>query len=132
MANVWQLPFNPKKCYIMHMTKSTKPMTKQYHLCGVPLASVSSSPYLGVQINDKLSWNTHVDYICGKASRMLGLLKRNLGACSPELKLLSYVTLVRPILEYSLSAWDPHTRRNAKKIEQLVDSLPVIMRGNLG
>ena len=50
-------------------------MAKQYQLCGVPLATFPSSPYLGVQINDTLSWNMHINHICGKVSRLLSLLR---------------------------------------------------------
>ena len=41
---------------------------------------VSSFKLLGVHISDNLSWNTHVDFICSKASKrlhMLNLLRRS-------------------------------------------------------
>lgn len=66
-----------------------------------------------------MSWNTHVEYVCNKASRTLGLLKRNLKACSPKLKLQAYKSLVRPILEYSCSVWDPYTDKNTSKLEKI-------------
>lgn len=37
---------------------------------------------------------------------LLELIKRNLEHCPQEVKLQAYKSLVRPILEYSLSVWD--------------------------
>ena len=34
-----------------------------------------SGAYLGLQINEKLNRDTHIDFIRGEASRVLGLLK---------------------------------------------------------
>ena len=65
----------------MHMTESPAPKIEQYFLCGVPLASVSANPYLGVQLHETFSWNTHIDYVSNEASRVLGLLRRNIDAC---------------------------------------------------
>ncbi|CAC5392723.1 unnamed protein product [Mytilus coruscus] len=40
--------------------------------------------------------------------KTLGLLKRNLSACPLEVKLQAYKGLIRPVLEYASTAWDPH------------------------
>ncbi len=113
----WQLRFNAKKCYLMHMTRSKSPARYSYKLWGVTLGEVTSNPYLGVQIQADLGSNTHIDYATGKASRILGLIKRNLNINNTNLKLTAFNILVRPILEYGACAWDPHTKKNIKKIE---------------
>ena len=38
---------------------------------------------------------------------------------SCNLKSLAYKTLVLPLLEYSLAAWDPFTKENIKKLEMI-------------
>ena len=83
---------------------------------------VDSHPYLGVQLQNILGWNTHVDYICNKANRTLVLLHQNLHGCSTKSKLQSYTTLVHPIVEYSAAAWDPHTKHNLNKLEMVQQS----------
>ena len=55
--------------------------------------------------------------ITAKANRSLGFLRRNLYACTKEIKNMAYKTLVRPILEYSSTVWDPHTQTLVKQIE---------------
>ena len=45
--------------------------------------------------------------MCTKANRTLGFLRRNLSACPQDVKELAYKGLVRPVLEYGSSVWDP-------------------------
>ena len=45
-----------------------------YH--GKKIERVSSFCYLGVTLNEHLSWNEHVEIICHKGSKRLGLLSR--------------------------------------------------------
>ena len=49
----------------------------------------------------------HISNICTKANRNLGFLRRNLYSCPQEVKEAAYEGLVRPVLEYSGSVWDP-------------------------
>ncbi len=36
-----------------------------------------------------------------------------------DIKHIAYNTLVRPTLEYCSTVWDPHTRRNIDRLEQI-------------
>ena len=65
--------------------------------------------YLGVIITNDLKWNTRVSNICTKANRTLGFLRRNLAACPRDVIESAYKVLVRPILEFGSSVWDPHS-----------------------
>ena len=44
-------------------------------------------------------------------------LHRNIRTCPRKTKHLAYTTLVRPILEYASTIWDPHTASNIHKLE---------------
>ena len=46
--------------------------------------------------------------MCSRANRTLGFLSRNLFSCPPRCEKTAYKTLVRPILEYGSTVWDPH------------------------
>ena len=39
---------------------------------------------------------------------MFRLLKRNIYYCNSNVKSIAYKTLVRPLLEYGSTIWDPH------------------------
>ena len=49
----------------------------------------------------------YVSNVCTKANRTLGFLRRNLQSCPQEVKETAYKGLVRPVLDYGSSVWDP-------------------------
>ena len=63
------------------------------------------------------SWNAHVDQASKKASNSLAFLRRNLYNYPSHTKAQSYQTLVRPILDYASSTWDPYTQSSINKLE---------------
>ena len=69
---------------------------------------VSETPYFGIQLQDDLKWYRHVDYVSGKASRTLSMLKCDLRMNDIKVKNTAYITLVRPTMEYVAIAWDPY------------------------
>ena len=77
------------------------------YLRGNWLENVESIKYLGVTITSDLRWNTHVSNVCTKANRTLGFLRRNLYSCPQEVKEAAYKGLVRPVLDYGSSIWNP-------------------------
>ena len=107
-ARKWGMRFQPVKCNIMQITrKRIKKINASYCLEGTILDNVENIKYLGVTITNDLKWNTHVSNICTKANRTLGFLRRNLSACPQDVKESAYKGLVRPVLEYGSSVWDP-------------------------
>ena len=100
--------FQPVKCNMMQLTrKRIKKIHASYTLEGIDLENVENIKYLGVTITSDLRWNTHVSNVCTKANRTLGFLRRNLYSCPQEVKEAAYKGLVRPVLDYGSSVWDP-------------------------
>ena len=93
---------------MMQLTrKRIKKIHASYTLEGTDLENVESIKYLGVTITSDLRWNTHVSNVCTKANRTLGFLRRNLYSCPQEVKEAAYKGLVRPVMDYGSSVWDP-------------------------
>ncbi len=101
------------------MTRKKTPHKYLYKLNNEVLNVVSKYPYLGVEIQDDLNWHTHIQKICSKANKVLGLLKRNISSCSPATKSLAYLSLVRPCVEYASSVWDPFLQKHINELEQI-------------
>ena len=100
--------FRRVKCNMMQLTrKRIKKIHASYTLEGTDLETVESIKYLGVTITSDLRWNTHVSNVCTKANRTLGFLRRNLYSCPQAVKKAAYKGLVRPVLDYGSSVWDP-------------------------
>jgi len=83
------------------------------------IAEVPHTNYLGVTIDQKLSWNEHIQRICSKANQVNGFLCRNLHQCPVNVKHNCYKTMVRPIMEYASTVWAPHTLSNINHLESI-------------
>ena len=93
--------------YHANYKEQTKRINASYNLEGTVLDNVENIKYIGITITNDLQWNTHVSNICTNANRTLGFLRRNLSACPQDVKESAYKGLVRPVLEYGSSVWDP-------------------------
>ncbi|ELU04486.1 hypothetical protein CAPTEDRAFT_134943 [Capitella teleta] len=72
---------------------------------------------LGILIDEKLSFNTHIDRLISKCNRMCGfIIKRSLGfRAPPQVKFRLYKSLCLSILEYCSPLWSPQNAINVKK-----------------
>ena len=115
----WGMLFHPDKCNTLQVTRARNPLTFTYSLKGQDLEAVNTAKYLGVDLSNNLSWNSHIDRTTKKANSMLGFLRRNLRVNSSDTKAAAYKTLVRPNLEYCASVWSPYTAAGKRKIEMV-------------
>ena len=113
----WRMEFHPKKCQVISITNKRKPLHMNYTIHGESLERTTKACYLGVTLDEKLTWNQHINKICQKANQKLGFLKRNLRNCPKDAKEKAYKAFVRPTLDYSACVWDPHTQKNIKQVE---------------
>ena len=112
---------NITKCKCMLLSHRRNTHHPKMMLNDEPLEYVTHMKYLGVIISSNLQWSLHIDEICKKAKRMLGLIYRNYAAnisCS-SIILRLYLALVRPCLEYASQVWDPHLMRDIQKLENV-------------
>ena len=59
--STWGMKFNAKKCNIMRVSRSRKPLQHFYSLGNEILQEVSDAKYLGIQIDNKLEYNDLCD-----------------------------------------------------------------------
>ena len=88
-------------------------------MSGIPLSTVLEHNYLGIRLHHKLSWDPHINYICSKASQLLGFLKRALRTAPLEIKDYLYKQLLLPSIEYCSVIWDPHHITSIYKLEMI-------------
>ncbi|XP_062605835.1 uncharacterized protein LOC134267643 [Saccostrea cucullata] len=115
----WMMEFHPGKCQVLHVTNKRKVVNVPYAIHGHVLEVVETAKYLGIYLHQGLKWNHHIDTIAKKANPTFAFLRRNLHQCPSETKALCYQTLVRPILEYGSTIWDPYTRDSIGKLEMV-------------
>ena len=126
----WLMQFNATKCQVLQVTNKRKPIPASYTIHDHVLEVVSSTKYLGVHIDSKLNFNTHVDTITKKANGTRAFFSRNLHHSSQKVKEAVYSTFIRPIVEYAATSWDPHTQRNINKLEQVQRSAARFVMGD--
>jgi hypothetical protein len=111
------MSFNPDKCQVISITNKKMIIDAKYTIHGQVLHETNRAKYIGVTIDNTLSWNSHIDIMTKKANNTTAFLRRNLSSCPADVKSACYKTLVRPQLEYAVTVWDPWTQTNISKIE---------------
>ena len=72
---------------------------------GTPLEIVSHIKFLGITVDNKLSWKFHIDSICKIISRNIGIINK-VKFCLPLSSLITlYSSLILPYLNYGILAW---------------------------
>ena len=116
------LKLNPSKCKYIIASKKRHPL---YPSSGLFLGScimeqVDSYRYLGVTVTSTLNWNDHIQHICSKARKLIGMLHRRFSswADTNTLRCL-YLTCIRPHLEYASQLWGPYTNKGIQSLESV-------------
>ena len=109
--------FNPNKCKHIYITNKRKIIQTTYIIHGQQLKEISQAKNVGVTIDNKLSCNSHVDVVTKRANKTTAFLRRNISACSRDIKWKCYKSVVRPQLDYASTTWDPYTKTNSAKVE---------------
>ena len=113
----WQMDFNPDKCEVLRVTLKRKPIVSNYNIHGKVLQTVPAAKYLGVTIDSKLDFNTHINNVANKANAIRAFVARTTKFCPGHVRADAYTTYVRPLLEYASPVWDPHTHHNINQLE---------------
>jgi len=113
------MQFHPDKCQLLRITNKRNVIQADYQIHDQSLSQADEAKYLGVKIQNKLSWSTHIAEIARKADHTRAFLQRNMRACPCQIRAQCYTTLVRPILEYSSPVWDPHLQKDINCLEMV-------------
>ncbi len=67
-----------------------------------------------------MKWSPHIDSVCSKPKRILGLLYRSFyGNTSGSSLIQLYLSLARPHMDYASQIWDPHLHRVRSHLEDV-------------
>ena len=101
---------------------------------GSTISLFKTVKFLGVTLDNKLNYNTHIDNVTQKVTAALMQYKRAVGpmwGLSPKTCMWIYTTAVRPILSYSATVWVRalDNKNNLKKLERFQALALRIMTG---
>jgi len=118
-SNEWQLTINVDKCSVLGLYNGRSCVSKCYVINGAILSVSTSINDLGICIDNKLSYNSHISNIVVKAMQRVGLLFRSF-LCRDLLFLRkAYITYIRPLLEYNSIIWSPCLKKHIDLLERV-------------
>lgn len=84
------------------------------------LSAVDKHKHLGIWIESYLrSDDFHINYIMGKANKVLVLIRRTFGSRDTVAIKTAFNVLVRPVLEYACPAWISYLVKHIHGIESI-------------
>lgn len=107
-----------KTSYIIFRPKNKLiPPHKPLTVNNIPIQEKSNEKYLGLRIDNKLTWNNHIEHIRIKIMSVSGCI-RNLVGCIPRnLRYTIYNTLVKPHLMYLIELWGSATKTRLANLQ---------------
>jgi len=97
----WQISFNLSKYELLCIANKQNPSRCCYYKNGEKVRSVSNARYLGVTLDEYLTFNEHIKKIVNKANQVKGFLYRNIDSCPATVKEACYKSMIRSVVEYS-------------------------------
>ena len=124
-SSAWKLKLNASKCKSFTITLKRSPIISHYGIGGEILERVSTMRDLGVILDQKLTFERHIDSIVTAGNRALGLLIRSLQAgrgrmrYDPGAVTAAYYANVRSLLEYCSVVWGGAAKTHTDRIERI-------------
>ncbi len=103
-----KLTHNVKKCNFMIFCNKNKSYLQEEAkllINGSEISQVPHTTFLGVIVNDGLNWNYHIDQVCKRSMKMLGLLGKVCPLIHPSAHLTLYCSFLFPYINYCNIVW---------------------------
>jgi hypothetical protein len=88
-------------------------------LNGVTIFESPKIKYLGIILDGRLTWKHHVNEICKKLGRSLGMIYKTRKLCNENILRSLYFSLFNSHASYGLAVWGQCLSKNFVKIERL-------------
>jgi len=120
-ARAWQLSFNSSKCKVMHIGHKNPQHIYNMSQDGtsVALETTNLEKDIGVHVDNELKFDRHMEIQCGKANRILGLIRRTFTYINKDSIKQLYTALIRPVLEYGHVITYPRYKKSAILLENV-------------
>ena len=109
----WLLNFNTtdNKCKVLSVSHDGKRKdVNEYYLNNIILPNVDNEKDLGINIENNLTWDNHIQCNISKARKNIGWVKRNVISREISVMLNIYKSMVRPHLECCVQLWSPKSK----------------------
>ena len=124
MAQSQQIVIKCEKTHYMIFHGKRKPY---FHITlridGESINEVDKTKFPGVNIDNKLTWKSHITHICGKVARGIGVIIKARKWLNQDSLISLYYSFIYPYLIYCNHVWGPTSKTN-------IEPLPVLQKNN--
>ena len=111
-----KLSLNLQKTNYMFFSYTIKVLPGDVSFNNVLIDRVSSTKFLGLHIDEQMSWKIHVNHLYKTLSRNSGVIHKLKSILPKGILLLMYSTLILPYLNYGVLAWGNSLKTNLEKL----------------
>ena len=86
--------------------------------------------YLGIYIDNRLSWDVQCDKLCANVAGKISVLRRIRPFCRPNTLKLLYEKTIQPVFDYACSVWCHTKQGNISKLRRAQNYAARIVTGN--
>ena len=123
VLNKMSININKTKFMIISPFITDYVIPKALYISNTKLSQVHTYEYLGVQIDDKLSMNAHIDKVCTCVQKKYGILRKIRRYIGEETAKLIYKVMIRPHFDYGDYMIDTGLQKNIEKLERVQERI---------
>ena len=124
--SVWfktnKLVLNPNKTKFIIFTSTHKRVTSdsiKLYIDGLEIEQVQTQKFLGVIINSQLNWQNHINQVCSKMAKAIGIINKIKCFIDAKTRTNLYCTLVLPYINYGNVVWASTYHSKLNKVFKL-------------
>ena len=125
IANKLTLNLTKTKFMIFSKKRVKKTLEKRFkvNINQYGIKQVSEFTYLGVILDNKLNWHSHIQYMCTKLAKAAGIIYKLRKKMPQDTLMLLYHSLVGTYLRYGIGSWGSAKTSAMSKLQSLQDKV---------
>ena len=104
-ANRLALSIEKTNFILFHSNQNKVTQSFNIKINDAKIEQVNSVKYLGVLFDSHLNWKPHINHLCLKLSKTVGVLSKIRHFVSIDVLVMLYNAIVYPFLKYGIQAW---------------------------
>ena len=127
-SSLWLLKFHPDKCKVLSLGYKLDETPPTFNMVTnsedgsanqVKLEATPCEKDIGVHVDDNLSFKDHIYTKIKKASAVMGIIRRTFDYLDQNMFLQLFKSLVRPLIETSVTVWAPYKKTDIAELEMV-------------
>ena len=118
-----------KSCYLLINKNPKQIVSSAFNISidGDKIERCSSTKYLGLYLDEKLSWSTHIQHLSLQLAKITGLLYRLRSYVTDDTLLMLYFSLVYSRIQYGITLWGTSAKSYMREINVRLNNVVRLM-----